>query len=135
MSAINSSFSPEPSTASEVDPEKVRKSVLQRLRRFGARARWYLISEGISILFFELAIALILTFALDRIFRLSLNARLVIDALLLLLLLVECYRRVIRPFFIKLDPISLAASIDRASAESWPPRKPQPLARVIWFPA
>jgi hypothetical protein len=96
-------------------PRQVYQSLQDRLSAFRQRVRGQLLLEGIARL---LAIAVLIafaTFVLDRLFRLSLPARISMVVISAIGLCIVIWREIISPLRLKLDALTLAAALDRMS--------------------
>jgi hypothetical protein len=94
-------------------PAEVHDALLLRLADFRRQVRLRLLLEGLAR---WLAIAVILaaaTFVLDRTFRLSSPARIAMLVVVILGLCVAAWKELFSPLLLKLDPLTLAAALDR----------------------
>ena len=100
---------------SHLSPRQVYQSLQDRLAEFRNRVRGQLLLEGIAR-FLAAAVGLaLLTFILDRFFRLSFPARISMVVAVVIALCVVIWREIITPLRLKLDPLTLAAALDRHS--------------------
>ena len=96
----------------------VHQSLLDRLSTFRRRVRARLLLEGFARLL-ALAVGLaLITFLFDRTFRLSLPARLAMLIIAIIALLIVAWREIILPLRMKLNPLTLAAALDRISEKN-----------------
>jgi hypothetical protein len=95
-----------------------RRSLLSRLAHFRRRVRARLLLEGAARLLATAVVLAAATFVLDRTFRLSATARLVMLIAVILCLLVVIWRQIVSALLLKLDPLTLAAAMDRAGGDA-----------------
>jgi hypothetical protein len=96
-------------------PRQVHQSLLDRFTDFRRHVRSQLLLEGAARLFAATVLLAFLSFALDRVFRLSLPARMAMVVAAGITLCVIIWRELISPMRLKLDPLTLAAALDRIS--------------------
>ena len=96
-------------------PRQVYQALLERLADFRRQVRGRLLLEGAARLFTALVILAFVTFILDRLFRLSLPARVAMVIAAGFTLCVMIWRELIAPLRLKLDPLTLATALDRIS--------------------
>ena len=94
-------------------PADVHESVVARLSDFRRHVRSRMLLEGVARLLGALVAAGLLTFALDRLFRLSLPARLAVLALTIVGVMIVAWRHIIAPLRLRLDALTLASALDR----------------------
>jgi hypothetical protein len=99
--------------ASNITPQQIHQSLLDRLGEFRAQVRQRLLLEGVIKLLLAMLGVAVVTFALDRCFRLSLPARVSMLVFGAVALLIFAWRAVIAPLLLKLDPLTLASALDR----------------------
>jgi hypothetical protein len=102
-------------SAEDYSPRQVYQSLLDRLTEFRRHVRGQLLLEGAARLITAVILLAFATFALDRLFRLSLPARISMVAGAVVALGVVLWREIISPMRLKLDPLTLAAALDRMS--------------------
>jgi hypothetical protein len=103
---------------SHLSPRQVYQSLQDRLSDFRKRVRGQLLLEGIARLLAAAVVLAFVTFILDRFFRLSLPARISMVVAVVITLCVVIWREIITPMRLKLDPLTLAAALDRLSGQN-----------------
>jgi hypothetical protein len=96
-------------------PRQVYETLIDRFAEFRRQVRARLLLEGAARFVAALVILALLSFILDRIFRLSLSARIAMVVASVITLAVVLWREVIAPLRLKLDPLTLATALDRIS--------------------
>jgi hypothetical protein len=99
--------------ANKITPQQIHQSLLDRLGEFRAQVRARLLFEGVTKLLLTMLGLAVLTFILDRFFRLSLPARVAMLIVALIAALLAGWREIVAPLLLKLDPLTLAAALDR----------------------
>jgi hypothetical protein len=99
-------------------PRQIYQSLIDRLADFRRQVRSRLLLEGAARFLVTLIIVALVTFALDRLFRLSLSARVAMVCFAVIGLCVVIWRELIAPLRLKLDPLTLATALDRASGRT-----------------
>ena len=102
-------------TPSTTTPRQVYESLVERFAEFRRRVRGRLLLEGAARFVAALVILALLSFILDRLFRLSLSARVAMVAASVITLVIILFKEVIAPLRLKLDPLTLATALDRIS--------------------
>ena len=98
-------------------PRQVYQSLTERLTDFRRHVRNRLLLEGAARLFTTVVVLAFVTFTLDRLFRLSLPARMAMVVAAAITLCVIIWRELITPLRLKLDPLTLATALDRISGK------------------
>ncbi len=104
--------------SSQLAPRQVYQSLIDRLGDFRRQVRGRLLFEGAARFMAFVFLLALLTFALDRIFRLSHAAHV---AMLLFAVAAICavfWREIVAPLRLKLEPLTLAAALDRMSGRA-----------------
>jgi hypothetical protein len=101
---------------SPADLATLQRQLLARFEQFRRRVRAHLVIEGVARVLAEVVGLVLLSFILDRLFRLGLTSRLVFAALAVAFVVWEVRRRIVRPLRLALDPVDLAAALDRQHA-------------------
>ena len=96
-----------------LDVSVATRSVLDRLAAFRHAVRQRMALEAAVRLLGVAVAAVLLTLLLDWGFRLSLAARLTLVGVAIVTLLVLAWRWLVRPLRMRLDPLTLAAALDR----------------------
>ena len=94
----------------------MRRELVDRLARFGRHVRLHLAVEGAAYTVVAALSLGVLTLVLDRWLHLSLPARGVLLSIAVCALIYLAWHRVLKPLLRRIDPIDLAAAIDRAGA-------------------
>jgi hypothetical protein len=103
---------------SNLPPRQVYQSLIDRLNDFRRHVRGRLMFEGLARLLIAAVLSALTTFILDRVFRLSLPARVAMIVAVGIALCVVIWRELIAPLRLKLDPLTLAAALDRMSGRN-----------------
>src|SRR5258706_2145519 len=96
----------------------LRRALLTRLEKFPAQVPKHLVLEGLARWLADLVGIALLSFILDRLLRLSLPMRLIFLFIGVGFLIVEAWRFILSPLFVKLGLVGLAAAIDRTGSEN-----------------
>ncbi len=108
MTTLNSAVS--------ADLAGLKEQLVGRFDRFRRRVRTHLLLEGVARVLAEIAGLIVVSFVLDRVFRLGVGSRLVFLALATAFVAWETWRHVVRPLRIRLNPVDLATALDRHHA-------------------
>jgi hypothetical protein len=103
---------------SNLPPRLVYQSLIDRLNEFRRHVRGRLLFEGLARLLAATVVLAVITFILDRVFRLSLPARVAMVVAAGIALCMVIWRELIAPLRLKLDPLTLAAALDRMSGRN-----------------
>ncbi len=95
------------------DVADLRRQLVERFAAFARRVRNHLVLEGAARVLAELVALALLSFVVDRVFRLGLGARLVFLVAAAGVLAWEAWRFVALPLRLPLGPLDLATAIDR----------------------
>jgi hypothetical protein len=98
---------------SSPDLAALQQQLLGRFERFRRRVRAHLLLEGVARVLAEVVGLALLSFILDRVFRLGLGSRVVYVVLALGFVAWEAFHHVIHPLQLPLNPVDLATAIDR----------------------
>src|SRR5262245_34406884 len=90
-----------------------RQAVQRRLTQVRSRVRSQLALEGAFWTLAAVATFVAVSFAVDRLLRLGLPARVALLVLSLAAIAYVCYRRLIEPLSVRLDDLDLAVLLDR----------------------
>ena len=104
--------------SSNLPPRQVYQSLIDRLNEFRRHVRGRLLFEGLVRLLAATVLLAVVTFILDRVFRLSLPARVTMIVAVGIALCIVIWRELIAPLRLKLDPLTLAAALDRMSGRT-----------------
>ena len=102
--------------AAEKPSASIRRELVDRLARFGRHVRLHLAAEGAAYTVVAALALVVVTLVLDRWLQLSLPARGVLLSTAVGALIYLAWRRVLKPLLRRIEPIDLAAAIDRAAA-------------------
>src|SRR4051794_3634669 len=95
------------------DLAALQTQLLERFEQFRRRVRTHLVLEGVARVLAEVVGLVVLSFILDRLFRLGLTSRLVYTVLAVAFIAWETVKHIIRPLRLPLDPVDLASALDR----------------------
>ncbi len=102
---------------------------MRRLERVRRRLRLHLLIEGLFWTLTAVLVAAVTSYALDRVFRLSLPVRQGLLLVALVAIGVVVYRKLVRPLSLPLDDLDLAALLDRRA-----PGVGEQIANVLQLP-
>jgi hypothetical protein len=96
-----------------MDLAGMRESIINRLKRFRARVRGYVLAEGVArVIAVTVALAL-LSLILDRKLKLHLATRIIFIIPALVIIGMEIWRGIIAPLLVKMDLLDLTTALDR----------------------
>src|SRR5688572_4208875 len=104
--------------ASMPDLAALQQQLLGRFERFRRRVRTHMLVEGVARVLAVVVGVALLSFVLDRIFRLGLTSRLIFTAMGVALIVWQLRRHIIRPLRLPLNPVDLATTLDRRQVET-----------------
>jgi hypothetical protein len=99
------------------DLAALQTQLLGRFEQFRRRVRTHLVLEGVARVLAEAVGLVILSFILDRLFRLGLTSRLIYTILAVGFVAWEAMKHVVRPLRMPLDAVDLASALDREHKE------------------
>src|SRR3954469_23244366 len=102
--------------SSPADLATLQRQLLGRFEQFRRRVRTHLLLEGVARVLAEFVGLIVLSFVLDRLFRLGLTSRLTFTALGIAFIVWEFRQHILRPLRLPLDPVDLATAIDQQHA-------------------
>src|SRR5687767_14657677 len=98
------------------DLDGLRRQLLGRFERFRQRVRTHLVLEGAARVAAVAVGLVLLSFVVDRVFRLGVGSRIVLLLLAIGFLAWEAWRHILRPLRLPMDAVDLATAIDRRDA-------------------
>jgi hypothetical protein len=117
---------------SNIMPDAARQSLLDRLAHFRRKVRGRMLLEGAAQLAAAMVLTALLTFVLDRTFRLSAMVRIAMLVAAAGALAVFAWRQIIGPLRLKLDAMTLASALDGKGGN---PRVAPRIATVMDLPS